>query len=200
VGIHGPAVLPRKVFRRRLPHGLELHDLCDDALADSVQSWDIRLCILLRSVAFMRTLVLALLLSATLLAQSQTEISIAGNVPRPLTLRTEDLAKMPRAKIAAYDGVWLHEILTKAGLEPGLDRAGYIVASGSDGYRAVFSLGEADPTVTETQILVADKANGQALTGRDGSFRLVVPGDIRGVRSVRQLTRLEVVLLPAPQR
>ncbi len=148
----------------------------------------------------MRTLVLALLLSATLLAQSQTEISIAGNVPRPLTLRTEDLAKMPRAKIAAYDGVWLHEILTKAGLEPGLDRAGYIVASGSDGYRAVFSLGEADPTVTETQILVADKANGQALTGRDGSFRLVVPGDIRGVRSVRQLTRLEVVLLPAPQR
>ena len=89
----------------------------------------------------MRTLVLALLLSTTLFAQSQAEISVAGNVPRPLTLRTEDLAKMPRAKIAAYDGVWLHEILTKAGLEPGLDRAGYIVASGSDGYRAVFSLG-----------------------------------------------------------
>ena len=47
---------------------------------------------------------------------------------------------------------------------------------------------------------MADKANGQALTGRDGSFRLVVPGDIRGVRSVRQLTRIEVVLLPAAQR
>ena len=107
---------------------------------------------------------------------------------------------MPRAKIAAYDGVWLHEILVKAGLEPGSDRAGYIVAFGSDGYRAVFSFGEADPTVTDTQILVADKANGQALTGRDGSFRLVVPGDIRGVRSVRQLTKIEVVLLPDAQR
>ena len=148
----------------------------------------------------MRTLFLALLLSTTLFAQSQATISVGGNVPRPVTLTTEDLAKMPRARIAAYDGVWLHEILTKAGLEPGTDRAGYIVASGSDGYRAVFSLAEADPTVTDTQILVADKANGQALTGRDGSFRLVVPGDIRGVRSVRQLNRIEVVLLPAAQR
>jgi len=145
----------------------------------------------------MRTLVLALLLSTTLIAQSQATISVAGDVPRPLTLRTEDLAKMPRAKFAAYEGVWLHEILTKAGLESGFERPGYIVATGSDGYRAVFSLSEADPTVTDTQILVADKADGQALTGRDGTFRLIAPRDIRGVRSVRQLSRIEVVLLPA---
>ena len=52
---------------------------------------------------FHETLVLALLLSSTLFAQSQAAISVAGNVPRPLTLRTEDLAKMPRARIAAYD-------------------------------------------------------------------------------------------------
>jgi DMSO/TMAO reductase YedYZ molybdopterin-dependent catalytic subunit len=148
----------------------------------------------------MKTLIPGLLLSTILLAQPQASISVVGNVPRLLTLTTEDLAKMPRARIVAYEGVWLHEILTKAGLEAGSDKVGYIVASASDGYRAVFSLGEADPTVTETQILVADKVNGQALTGRDGSFRLVVPGDIRGVRSVRQLTRIEVVLLPPAQR
>ena len=133
-------------------------------------------------------------------AQSQASISVVGNVPRPLTLTLDDLAKMPRTKIGAYDGVWLHEILTKAGLEPGSDRAGYIVASGADGYSMVFSLGESDPTVTDPQVLVADKSNGQPLTGRDGSFRLVVPRDIRGVRSVRQLTRIEVVLLPTGPR
>ena len=143
---------------------------------------------------------LGLLLTTVLLAQSQTSISVAGDVPRPLTLTREDLAKMPRAKVVAYEGVWLHEILTKAGLEQGSDRPGYIVVSASDEFRAVFSLGEADPTVTETRILVADKVDGQALTGRDGTFRLVVPGDIRGVRSVRQLTRIEVVLLPPAQR
>ena len=143
----------------------------------------------------MRTLVTGVLLSTILLAQSQASISVAGDVPRPLTLTTEDLAKMPRAKFGAYDGVWLHEILTKAGFEAGLDRPGYIVAFASDGYRAVFSLGEADPTVTDAQILLADKVNGQALTGRDGTFRLVVPKDIRGLRSLRQLTKIEVILL-----
>ena len=148
----------------------------------------------------MRTLALSLLLSTALLAQSPASISVAGNVPRPLTFTVEDLAKMPRAKLASYEGVWLHEILTKAGLEPGLDRPGYIVATGADGYRALFSLSEADPTVTDTQILVADRSNGQALTGRDGVFRLVVPQDIRGVRSVRQLSRIEVVLLPTGER
>jgi len=147
------------------------------------------------TMAFMRTLLAGLLLSTILLAQSQSSISVAGNVPRPLNLTLEDLAKMPRAKVGTYDGVWLHEILTKAGFEAGSDRPGYVVAFASDGYRAVFSLAEADPTVTETQILIADKANGQALTGRDGAFRLVVPKDIRGLRSVRQLTRIEVVLL-----
>ena len=151
-------------------------------------------------LVFMRTLILALLLPAVVWAQSQASISVVGNVPRSLTLTLEDLAKMPRTKVGAYEGVWLHEILTKAGLEPGSDRAGHIVASGADGYLAVFSLGEADPTVTDPRVLVADKSNGQPLTGRDGSFRLVVPTDIRGVRSVRQLNRIEVVLLPAGPR
>ena len=51
------------------------------------------------------------------------------------------------------------------------------------------------PTVTDSQVLLADKANGKPLSGRDGTFRLVAPKDIRGVRSVRQLVKLEVVLL-----
>jgi hypothetical protein len=83
---------------------------------------------------------------------------------------------------------------------PGSDQAGYVIASGADGYRAVFSLGEVDPTVTDSTILVADKVNGQPLSGRDGTFRLVASKDIRGVRGVRQLAKLEVVLLTPPEK
>jgi DMSO/TMAO reductase YedYZ molybdopterin-dependent catalytic subunit len=145
----------------------------------------------------MRTVALILLLATACLAQSEASFSVTGNVPQPLVVKVGDLAKMPRATVAAYEGVWLHEILKKAGLGPGGEQTGYVVASAADGYRILFSLGELDPTVTENQYLVADKVNGQPLTGRDGTFRLVVPKDVRGVRSVRQLSKLEVVILPA---
>jgi hypothetical protein len=48
---------------------------------------------------------------------------------------------------------------------------------------------------TENQVLLADTANGKPLSGADGSFRLVAPKDKRGARSLRMLTRLEVVQL-----
>jgi hypothetical protein len=45
----------------------------------------------------------------------------------------------------------------------------------------------------DTPILVADKANGKPLFGENGAFRLVSPKDKRGARSVRMLTKIEVV-------
>lgn len=49
--------------------------------------------------------------------------------------------------------------------------------------------------MTDGQYLLADKANGKPLFGENGSFRLVVPKDRRGARSVRMLTTLTVVQL-----
>jgi hypothetical protein len=66
-------------------------------------------------------------------------------------------------------------------------------SSAQDGYQVVFSLGEVDPALGDTPILVADKANGKALFGENGAFRIVVPRDKRGARSVRMLTKIEVV-------
>jgi DMSO/TMAO reductase YedYZ molybdopterin-dependent catalytic subunit len=54
-------------------------------------------------------------------------------------------------------------------------------------------LGEVDPALGDTPILVADKANGKALFVENGAFRIVVPRDKRGARSVRMLTKIEVV-------
>jgi DMSO/TMAO reductase YedYZ molybdopterin-dependent catalytic subunit len=147
--------------------------------------------------------------SVTALAQAPApSITVTGSITKPITLTAADLAQMPRATATTsnggvetkYEGVWMHEILQKAGLELGEALRGkalttYVLAEAQDGYQVVFSIGELDPAMTEAQILVADKADGKPLFGNNGAFRLVAPQDKRGARSVRMLTKLEIVQL-----
>jgi DMSO/TMAO reductase YedYZ molybdopterin-dependent catalytic subunit len=154
-----------------------------------------------------RWLLLGLLAAALLPGQeAPSSLQVAGAVKNPLTLSADDLAKMPRASVrttnngmeTVYEGVWLHEILKKAGVPQGSELRGkalttYVLAEAQDGYQVVFSLGELDPSFIDNQILLADTANGKALFGAQGRFRLVVPKDKPGARSVRMLTKLEVV-------
>ncbi|HEY7338354.1 MAG TPA: molybdopterin-dependent oxidoreductase [Bryobacteraceae bacterium] len=156
-----------------------------------------------------RSLVLGVLASGLLCAQeSQLSIQVTGAVKQPLTLTADDLAKMPRASVRTmnngmeivYEGVWLHEVLKKAGVPQGSELRGkalasYVLAEAQDGYQVVFSLGELDPAFIDNEILLADTANGKPLFGSQGRFRLVVPKDKPGARSVRMLTKLEVVQL-----
>lgn len=115
---------------------------------------------------------------------------------------------MPRGSIETtsggvavnYQGVWLHEILKKAGVPGGTELRGkalasYLVAEAQDGYQVVFSLAEVDPIFTDNPVLLADSADGKPLPGAQGPFRLVAPREKRGARSVRMLTRIEVVFL-----
>src|SRR6516165_2421602 len=154
------------------------------------------------------TLCLAFAVASAAFGQQAPSISVTGSVKQPLTLTAADLTAMPRAKAVtdnngiqtAYEGVWLSDVLKKAGvpLGPGLRGAalaGYVLASASDGYQVLFSIGELDPDMTDGQFLLADTANGKPLFGENGSFRLVVPKDKRGARSVRLLTKIEVVEL-----
>jgi hypothetical protein len=97
-----------------------------------------------------------------------------------------------------YEGVWVHEVLKKAGVPQdeelrGKALASYVLAEAQDGYQVLFSLGELDPSFIDNQILLADTANCKPLLGAQGRFRLVVPKDTPGARSVRMLTRIEVV-------
>jgi DMSO/TMAO reductase YedYZ molybdopterin-dependent catalytic subunit len=138
----------------------------------------------------------------------QPTVQVSGAVKQSLTLTAEDLAKMPRASArttnngieTVYEGVWLHEVLKRAGVPQGSELrgralAGYVLAEAQDGYQVVFSLGELDPSFIDNEILLADTANGKPLFGAQGRFRLVVPKDKPGARSVRMLTKLEVVQL-----
>ena len=156
-----------------------------------------------------RLLVWAIMASGVLLAQDASPtVQVTGAVKQPLTLSADDLAKMPRASVrttgngmeTVYQGVWLHDVLKKAGVPQGNDLrgkalAGYVLAEAQDGYQVVFSLGELDPAFNDNEMLLADTANGKALSGAQGRFRLVVPKDKHGSRSVRMLTKLEVVQL-----
>lgn len=140
--------------------------------------------------------------------QAAPSIAVTGAVAQPLTLTAADLAAMPRQTATttnngiatAYEGVWLSDVLKKAGVPFGAGMRGvalstYVLAAASDGYQVVFSAGELDPGMTDGQFLLADKANGKPLSGENGSFRLVVPKDKHGARSIRMLTSLNVVQL-----
>ena len=154
----------------------------------------------------------ALLLSALQMAgQSAQEpkLAVTGDVPTPLALSASDLAAMPREHVemteqdgekTTYEGVALQEILKKAGIPFGRQMrgkalAGYVLAEAKDGYAVVFSLGELDPDLGGTRILVADKRDSKPLFEYQGPVRLVIPADKEGARSVRMLEKLEVVKL-----
>ncbi len=164
---------------------------------------------------------LALLLSVPVIARSQqktdipppaspataiTQVQVTGEVARPSTFSAEDLAKLPRQTVKAkahdgaesqYEGVALVEILTKAGVPFGKDLRGkamvlYVVAEASDGYRAVFALPELDPTYSDRMILLADHRDGKPLSAKEGPLQIVVPGEKKHARWVRQVIRLRV--------
>ena len=158
--------------------------------------------------AILSLLIICVALTALGRQTTTPSIEVTGSIAKPFTLTAADLAQMPRATATTtnggvetkYEGVWMHEILKKAGLPLGEALRGkalttYVLAEAQDGYQVIFSVGELDPAMTSAQILVADKANDKPLFGENGAFRLVAPNDKRGARSVRMLTKLEIVQL-----
>jgi hypothetical protein len=161
-----------------------------------------------------RSVALTLLLSLAAFAQEattppSTTLIIGGDVPTPLTLKVDDLAKMPRQTIVLteadgskteYEGVALVEILKRAGAPVGKGLRGnalasYVVAKAHDGYQVVYSLAELDPELTEGRFIVADKRDGKSLFGYQGPFRIVAGTDKAAARSVRMLDEIDVVRL-----
>jgi DMSO/TMAO reductase YedYZ molybdopterin-dependent catalytic subunit len=139
-------------------------------------------------------------------ASAAVLIQVAGDVARPLNLTAEELAKLPRQTVQAkghdgvdsqFDGVPLVEFLAKAGVPTGKDVRGqamalYVVVEAADGYRAVFAIAELEPAFTDRVILLADHRDGKALSAREGPFQIIVPGEKKHARWVRQVIRLKV--------
>ena len=168
----------------------------------------------LRSLILAATLFSALIWAQPAATQSAATpptatIKVTGAVQTPLTLNAADLGAMPRQTVVipdqdgtkiAYEGVPLVEILRKAGATLDKELRGsalttYILATASDGYQVVFTLGEIAPEFGNSTVLIADKRDGKPLFEYQGPVRLVCPNDKAGARSVRMLQTLEVVRL-----
>jgi DMSO/TMAO reductase YedYZ molybdopterin-dependent catalytic subunit len=96
-----------------------------------------------------------------------------------------------------YEGVPVAEILKRAGV-PQADQTGTastirVIAEGSDGYRATFTLAELGDDSDDSGPLVADVLDGQPIGGKLGPLRLVVPRDTKENRWVRMLRSITVV-------
>jgi hypothetical protein len=96
-----------------------------------------------------------------------------------------------------YSGVPLMDLLAGLGVPHGKDLHGkalseYVVATGSDGYKAVLALAEVDPEFHPGDVLVTDAMDGKPLDAKTGPFRLVVTEDKRPARSVHNLVSIEV--------
>jgi DMSO/TMAO reductase YedYZ molybdopterin-dependent catalytic subunit len=142
-------------------------------------------------------------------ATAEAGLKVLGTVAQELSLSLDDLKKFPRKSVSTkghddqmhqYDGVPIGAILEKAGVPQGSALRGKsmaltIVAEGSDGYRAVFSLAELDQDFAAETVLIVDSTDGQPLAPDQGPLRLIVPGDKRQGRWVRMLKSITVLNL-----
>jgi DMSO/TMAO reductase YedYZ molybdopterin-dependent catalytic subunit len=144
--------------------------------------------------------------AAPLWAQSET-LKVDGHVAHPLQLTLDQVKALPPVTVSltfqsdhgpqtgTYTGALLLDIVKQAApVDQGSDKGApwrhVIIATGHDGYGVAVAIGEIDPRFAGKQVLVAYERDGKPMN--DQTFRLVVPGDAHGGRSVNDLASLEI--------
>ncbi len=92
-------------------------------------------------------------------------------------------------------GVPVERLLRKQGLSElprHAELRAVLIATAEDGFVAVFSVGELLAEVGPSTVLLAWEQDGKPLAAPHGVFRLVVPTDKKGARSLYQLRSLEL--------
>lgn len=147
-------------------------------------------------------------------AQSPRQIAavrIGGQIAHPRVFVRGDLAAISHRKLevrdekgtkTVYEGVAVVELLRRAGVPLGMQLRGaklklYVLVEARDGYQVLFALPEFDPGFTDNVIVLADARDGKPLTDAEGPLRLVVPGDKRHARWVRQVSEITVQTAPS---
>jgi DMSO/TMAO reductase YedYZ molybdopterin-dependent catalytic subunit len=143
-------------------------------------------------------------------AQAEDSVDLRGDLPNPRRLNASELHKLPRLEVRTtdphdpskeivYSGTPLTEVLKAGGLLVDSGMAAIrdtitmtVLVEATDGYRVVFSLAELNPELTDRVIVLADAKDGQPLPPREGPFRIIVPGEKRPARWVRQVKALTV--------
>jgi molybdate transport system substrate-binding protein len=128
----------------------------------------------------------------------------AGQVSRAIS--AEHIAALPRLTQRVgfmtghseqqndWNGPLLWDVLVASGVvdpaKPAEQVHLVVHVTGADGYVAAVALAEIAPQFANRPIQVADQMNGAPLP--DHALRLIVPGDRRGGRSVRDVVRIDI--------
>ncbi|RDC62323.1 molybdopterin-dependent oxidoreductase [Adhaeribacter pallidiroseus] len=139
-------------------------------------------------------------------ANNEATVKIAGEVKTEVTITSGELDKMKKITVVAtdrnnqaqnYTGVLLATLLQKSGVTLGEELKGknlkkYVLLEARDGYQVVFSLAEIDPVFSEKKIILANRLDGNLLNPDQGPFQIIVEGEKKKARFIRQVTRIAV--------
>ena len=129
------------------------------------------------------------------------KVDVVALSARPQIAQSVAYSSGSGAQTRSYVGADLWSLLVDAGLQADPARKNdllsrYVLATGADGYKVVFALGELNPDFGRkgSTVAYADTASGAAvpLSAADGPFRVTAPGDVKGGRYVSNLVRLDV--------
>lgn len=138
-------------------------------------------------------------------AQQPGTLVIVGPSGHSATFDAVEIGQMPAVSVSAslhgeqgqaptsFAGPPLWAVLNGAGAVSPDFRARMrqtVIITGRDSYTALLALAEMDPEFEGKQVILATSADGKPLG--PGAPRLVVPGDRRGGRNVRDVIRIEV--------
>jgi len=138
-------------------------------------------------------------------APTQATIEVTGIDGQGVNLSLADLSKLPQhtvnvtehGKPASFGSVLLTDVLAKVALPVGekfhrTAASCYLLVEARDGYKVVFAWAELDATFMDKPIFLATTRDGKPLSGTDGPFQLVAPGEKRAARWIRQVTAMRI--------
>ena len=156
-------------------------------------------------------LILLCALWTTAAAQPSQQLIVSGALRQTLILDASALAAFPAKDIGRFTqtrsgqgtdsqstvrGVKLAALIERAGLAASGSndwKTLIVIATATDGYRAVFSWPEITNTAVGDGVLVLFERDGKALDDREGRIALVSTADQRlGPRHVHNLVRIEI--------
>jgi hypothetical protein len=166
-----------------------------------------------------RVLVLLLLTLAAPARAQQPSVTATSAAARALVLRGLDGVSRPLSaadvgRLARHDttvaahhvsgrfgGALLSDVLALVHAPAGdslrgAALRGYVRVEGADGYTVILTLAELDAGVAGHVAILADRRDGAPLASKDGPYQLIVPGDRRPARWVRQVARITLARAP----
>ncbi|WP_315927556.1 hypothetical protein [Mesorhizobium sp. SP-1A] len=161
----------------------------------------------MKTLAIAACFQLAFLQTSLAQEQAQPSVEISGRIVPSGKISPDKLSRLPSVdqevryqtskgeEHGRYSGPLVWSILKAKGIAnlPGHNEQlkHSFVVEGRDGYRIIFSVGEIDPNFGNAPIQLAIEHDGKPMTATEG-YRLIVPGDKRGARFVRDVVKIDV--------